>query len=136
MDTNELRQLDARVAVEVMEWGITGWSGNAQRSLVTVNSIKKGSGCGVPAGVPRDYRFAHGDFPCYSTDIAAAWLVVEKLIAKGYEFTLEDDKQGFMCRFDWVSPVVVGWAGVEHAPTAPLAICRAALAAVGQGSTE
>jgi hypothetical protein len=62
--------------------------------------------------------------PAYSTDIAAAWLVVEKLID-------EMPQDGFHLEFDENSWVVGlraagGWV---RALTAPLAIVRAALLA-------
>ena len=70
--------------------------------------------------------------PNYSTDIAAAWEVVEKV--------LEDDSLGLSIydtqlsfhRRDWIVHFIREkgmWAGSE-AETLPLAICRAALLAV------
>jgi hypothetical protein len=77
-----------------------------------------------------------GETKEYSTDIAAAWTVVEKLREGKYEFTLfnDSDKTGEIWRVyfgptdslleDALLPAV-------DADTAPLAICRAALCAVG-----
>lgn len=68
--------------------------------------------------------------PCYSTDIAAAWEVVEKLCREERYPTVQfavnvDGKQAWWCSL--VNP-----ADVEvHAPAAPLAVCLAALKAVG-----
>lgn len=64
--------------------------------------------------------------PAYSTDIAAAWLVVDKMRQNGRVYLQGRlNSWTFRCSPD----------GIElfeaDAPTAPLAICRAALAAVG-----
>ena len=65
----------------------------------------------------------------YSTSIAAAWLVVEKLDAFDFELGRVRGEDYWEC-FIWLE-------GMEHyggvsceAPTAPLAICRSALLAV------
>jgi hypothetical protein len=71
------------------------------------------------------------DLPHYSTDIAAAWEVVEKLTGR------RDKDIGFALT---VNPGTIGTSfsaldGTEHwhvnASTAPLAICLAALKVVG-----
>jgi hypothetical protein len=56
----------------------------------------------------------------YSTDISAAWEVVEKLKPQFQEITIDADKD-WRCYFD---------SACAFAETAPLAICRAALLAV------
>lgn len=56
--------------------------------------------------------------PHFSTDIAAAWEVVEKMRREGYIFDIE-------IRKDYVG------VNCEHCESAPLAICLAALRAVG-----
>lgn len=69
--------------------------------------------------------------PHYSTDIAAAWQVVERLWSKHlYYFYLS-----YYESINWVRIVGTAPAEVWHgnAETAPLAICRAALKAVGGG---
>lgn len=64
-----------------------------------------------------------GDLPAYSTDIAAAMTVVEKI--GGYVDLLRRDHSG-----DYVEWIVwIESRGEATAPTLPLAICRAALAA-------
>lgn len=66
--------------------------------------------------------------PCFSTDIAAAWLVVKKLTGNtGSDYDLEltiASSKGGWCTASFL-PETKGWG-----ETAPLAICRAALAAV------
>ena len=125
------RELDARVAVEVMgiellvcrhEWryaedekdegygGFTGWV------------------CDTCS--PALYRSERGDDEWwsipkrYSTSIADAWLVVEKMRGK---VVLIFAYGGWSCRV-----MVRGREMSFHAATAPEAICLAALAAVGQ----
>ena len=65
-----------------------------------------------------------GRLPNYSTDIAAAWQVVEK-ISKLYHVEIENFDGGYGVTLDDYSQT---WEA--HAPTAPLAISRAALLAV------
>lgn len=69
--------------------------------------------------------------PPYSTDIAAAWLVVEKLQEQGVRMDILSDWHGHRtCRVARKSESLydaLGWS-----ETAPLAICRAALRAVRQ----
>lgn len=87
------------------------------------------------------YPLGHDVAPYYSTNIAAAWEVVEKLYADGYWAELQtpwnepggEANQGHSCGF---TPfLTTGWNGVpDHwtpAPTMPLAICLAALKAKG-----
>lgn len=65
--------------------------------------------------------------PRYSTDVAAAWLVVEALRTKGYDFDSFTSHEGW-------SDAIFLKDGDEHlvrAETFPLAICRAALQAKG-----
>jgi hypothetical protein len=70
-------------------------------------------------------------YPKYSTDIAAAWLVVEKLreVTPLGDIHLErwDNRWAVSTCFDRASG---GWDGFTYGDTAPLAICRAALLAV------
>lgn len=110
------RELDALVAEKVMGW----------RRLPDTPEW----------GVPPDYTTggALGWRP-YSTDIAAAWEVVEKLREGWLEVNL--DCTAFNCAN--TVRCCVTKQGQQHPPfplyadakTAPLAICRAALRAVG-----
>ena len=65
--------------------------------------------------------------PDYSTDISAAWEVVDKLVR--FSITIESFPKGVLCRFFGAGSSTAGDA-VGWADTAPLAICRAALLAV------
>lgn len=79
--------------------------------------------------------------PCYSTDIAAAWPVVEALEGRGFCIRLTTPflpGEPYTCG---ATPQgTTGWNGrpdhLATAPTAPLAICRAALAVVQAGERE
>jgi hypothetical protein len=79
----------------------------------------------------------------YSTDISAAWEVVEKMIKEGFEYDIEyhpneywpnEDKsrlEDIRWRADFCAyPGTDMCHNIQAAPTAPLAICRAALLAV------
>ncbi len=110
------KEMDALVAEKVMGWPTTGMAAGAS------------------------YREAN--MPAYSTDIAAAWQVVEKLRTIGWFIELNDDrpptgKQRWNCWFHWpYGPVLPEeWPSGEPdagvAGVAPEAICLAALAAVG-----
>ncbi len=71
--------------------------------------------------------------PKYSTDIAAAWEVVEKLRAFKHP---EDSAASFVVEVYWEGGYIAGWTwheavyGMCRAETAPHAICLAALEAV------
>lgn len=82
--------------------------------------------CGEPCGY-------HDGFPHYSTDIAAAWLVVEKMRTRSRFLHLMEHGsvvEGpplWRCQFIGDDD---GPSDCEFADTAPLAICLAALKAV------
>lgn len=83
-----------------------------------------------------DRLIAHVDpVPAYSTDIAAAWAVVEQVedTGNGWVFSLAHRviPDCWVARF---TPLAVTGLVSEEADTVPLAICRAALAAVGAPS--
>ena len=69
-----------------------------------------------------------GELPHYSTQIADAWLVAEKICGDEGHFELE--------RLYWFNAKKTGWMAIFHkgdaeADTAPLAICLAALKSIG-----
>mgnify|MGYP001243213261 CR=1 FL=1 len=69
--------------------------------------------------------------PAYSTDISAAWLVVEKLQEQGVRVDILSDWHGHRtCRVARKSEIL--YDALDWSDTAPLAICRAALRAVRQ----
>lgn len=89
---------------------------------------------------PGDYTYGEGKWgtlvlyrvPDFSTDIAAAWLVVERMAQSDRNLRLSLDRFGgdpWWCEFA-DEAYTIGAQAV--ADTAPLAICRAALAACRQ----
>jgi hypothetical protein len=123
--------LDALIAEKVM--ADIGWD------IVIEGCSRGGRACPTLADAEK-YREAlsrhyhvgdivlHGDVPCYSTDIAAAWRVVEKLRADGWtmEFTNQDRPA---LAFFWRTHHRLDGVA-RSAATASLAICLAALATV------
>lgn len=110
------RELDALVAERVMGWRSIGSDGI--------------STFGDPPNDPLDLSGTgdgHFHVPRYSTDISAAWEVVEK--AKDWRITID----GGEYHGDSWGVKIANNDGYFYGfgDTAPLAICRAALAAVG-----
>jgi hypothetical protein len=102
------RELDTLVAEKVM-----GWRRKEEPSDIW---------CLSPPWVTRHGALVpFSQTPGYSTEIDAAWQVIEAMQAYCCDFTLE--KAGSA----WYAEFIVGSAGAD---TAPLAICLAALAAV------
>lgn len=106
-------ELDALVAVKVMGW-----------------RIKEGL---YPVDATGQSQFV---VPSYSTDIAAAWLVVEHFTNQGKHFDISSTIRGSIAdiksgvrHLQWVA--LVRNFPFARADTAPHAICIAALKAVG-----
>lgn len=104
-------ELDAAVATKVFDWTMDRYG--------IWHTPRK------PNGVA-----SHGvKVPPYSTDIAAAWTVVDHLQKQGYQWRVETPKPD---AHDWYEVRV--WANralwYAHGTTAPEAICRAALRAL------
>lgn len=108
------RELDALVAEKVMGWASVHpgdeYDPRTPGSLVYV-------------GITPDQRQL-AILPPYTTDIGAAWQVIETLAARGVSL----DMQYRVFTAEW--ELNVGGA-LGYGETAPLAICRAALEAVG-----
>lgn len=124
MDIKPSRELDALVAEKVMGRIFT-------RHL-------------CEPGTPRR-EWVDNDVPHYSTDIAAAWQVVEELRNRKYVLRLESSPYMAQTEY-WMG--VFGFKGVDEEawileinyspkiPSAPLAICIAALKALGEYRDE
>lgn len=124
MTADELRAIDAEVAVKVM--GARLHPVASMAGDVTYETVP------MPDGSIHDRQLAY-----YSTDLRAAWEVVGKMGA--WMFDAQWGFLGGVCCGDWqpihANSSAAGWTVTfgEHSatePTAPLAICKAALAAV------
>ena len=130
--TQELRDLDARIHREVFKRDCTFDAGG----LWDIEDISDG------------YDDQSEMVPHYSTDIAAAWRVVEKMLEWDARLTLHSPNgftdEGLSTGPDWVAyflkpneedgyPDVIGGG---RADITPLAICTAALIVVATTRTE
>ena len=104
------REMDALVAEKVMGW------------------IRYNDSQGWPSGAKHTGN-RRRSYPRYSTDIAAAWEVVEKLLRDNGELVvaIQSDDHDWVCTIRDDPLNIVGYS---RSPTAPLAICRAALMTV------
>lgn len=134
---NAGRELDAVVAEKVMGWKRVvvpkDYDGlNAGVTLLPSTSIAIGW---APKGAYQLWHFC----PLYSTDIAATWRVVEKLKERSDLFPqiswlrVHDNAFQHRCEIWRNDPPSkqYGWLADVYADTLPLAICLAALTAVG-----
>jgi hypothetical protein len=136
------RELDALVARDVFGWRVEfGESAEQRWAFVWVDGHEqpgefrwwKGSEAESAAG------WASLELPRYSTDIAAAWEVAERCgisVVRSedgwYAVKPEDIQHGSLrgTAFPTITLVFPEMRYPEPSPTAPLAICRAALAAL------
>ena len=113
------RELDAMVAEKVMGWNI----------------INKHMGSPPKETWDEDTVVCIAPIPHYSTDIAAAWKVVEKM-----QYFQKPSQMGHPLHLKYCWWVNKWWACVESSEaleeTAPLAISKAALKAVGVDMDE
>ena len=117
MDIDKLEagpELDALVAEKVM-----GWRMIRNDPLLSHTGWIDGDG----------RKRTRYDPPPYSTDIAAAWEVLEKF--PWFRIDNRGDYEGNQAFMVELSDDAKNLSGKMWAPTAPLAICRAALRAVG-----
>ena len=78
-------------------------------------------------------------YPCYSTNIAAAWSVIDKWNEHGWHWEIESGKNNVHVTVltDNIDlPPTYGYLYRGIAPTAPLAICFAALQAAGEDASR
>lgn len=128
MNYDEARKIDAEVAERVM-----GWTRHAEKPDRTDNRQIDGV-----LYCPPDYPgILHGGLnviPHYSTDISDAWLVVEKLYGQ-YDLAIctaiiSDSEQERQWHVVLEEKDTDHDIAIVYAPTAPLALCRAALKAL------
>lgn len=110
------QQLDMLIAQHVMDW--TCIDGEWRNST--------GYQINGPGEAAHD-QWGEVAFPRYSTCMADAWQIVEKLSPVEDEFRLTQwERKDWFCTFDYF-----GATSRVEATTAPLAICLAALAVLG-----
>lgn len=129
-------ELDCQVAIAVFGWRIID------------DDPDMGAWLKIPDDDPTrtwlQHAFGSADTaPRYSAEMQFAWLVVERLADLGHtKWQVDHDQDGYTAMFSRLRPGCAGHAGSQAScgcwewvqrsgDTAPLAICRAALAAVG-----
>ena len=118
--------LDVLIATEVMGW---------------TDITPQGSPGGVyghpPKGDPRWRRAAiraGPGGPHYSTDIADAFDVVERMTVGGWRYNISGSPRGHLCQFFRDASAPPMWE--SDAQALPRAICEAALLATARATTE
>jgi len=122
------RELDALVAEKVFG-AVVSWdkyAGGNHPHSPSINTPECPS-CGY------DGHWDHDAVPNYSTDISAAWQVVDRLTEVFADMELTVDKGMWECLFD--TREIVPEHFLAGADTAPHAICLAALKAVEAKAT-
>jgi hypothetical protein len=129
-ETKELtgRELDAAVAEKVIGATNVGWDDNGYTNAL-VGELPYGFSTRNQGWLPGRQRIPH-----YSTDIAAAWEVVEK-VADRFWCRVETGGSGPWVTFGKRGYESITWED-SLSPTVPEAICRAALRAVREGGEE
>lgn len=123
------RELDALIALKVMGWGISSTTKYPGKPVL-IRSIAPPKDCeGIDldryANEEWDLTFLHSEAPNFSTDISAAWEVLERMKEKGAEINV-----GFYREWDCTLDYPIGCNWREVGKTAPEAICKAALVAL------
>ena len=128
------REIDTRVAVEVMG---ARWEDRTPKGRKKELLMIGGRGAAYDDGTEIHYYGTVGreTLPHYSTSIADAWLVVEKMRGLGWWLRLSSPFQdGSLWNAGFTPAGTTGWNGTpDHnfaSDTAPEAICLAALEAV------
>lgn len=131
------RPIDAMIAEHVMQtekywairWGGSGYGDFPTYDQAVIHAMKL-------FGDRRAAIIPYWDEPHYSTSIAAAWQVVEKLARDGKHLALQapgstDMNECYRTFPKWTADFAYCGSTEAQADTAPLAICLAALAACG-----
>jgi hypothetical protein len=130
------RELDAKVAEKI--FGLTVRRGLVRLAYYEMEMEVLEEGDEPLEGMQHEEDYIAGDrlVPCYSTDIAAAWLVLDEMVWRvgtaNIRLDMEDYGRGAGTagRAERAVWVTIG----EHTAVgpAPLAICKAALAALSE----
>lgn len=116
------RELDAEVAEKVMGWHVERfiweYDGLVQQDEVWITDPSRKD---EPPPQRHDVTIAPRPF---STDIAAAWQVVERIHILGFPVTINNAETGWVCTIGRSKATPI-WA-----ETIELAICRAAIQAL------
>jgi hypothetical protein len=131
MDIDKLEAgpaLDALVAEKVMGLEVNRHEGRRDPCLCSLDITRE-----------QEKSFCAGPLPKYSTDIASAWEVVEKLLPLMVDLTNHDRRRRWRCVFfdrdggndGFIPELKTKFQEYTVCDDAPLAICRAALKAVG-----
>lgn len=123
------RERDAVVAENVMKWPFNlcrPFNGTGRREVRDGTLSEFCVKCGDPYGY-------HGGWPSYTTDIAAAWAVVEKMREEFLYPDIISKTTEWLCVVDKYEEEdePIRWPVRAASPSAPLAICLAALKAKG-----
>lgn len=129
------RELDALIAEKVMRWVAIRRETNPKTGGLWLTGLPPHAA--EHADVFKDRGMRGYDIPKFTTDIAAAWQVVEKLASRGIRLVLEDWRNDPRI----AEPYQDSWAALFNLPDghdtgqvvgadACLAICRAALRTV------
>lgn len=128
------RELDALVAERVMGW--TWWDARVVSEYGLVTQPKTTTGYNTKVLMPPKAResstaflyenFANGYYPAYSTDIVAAWQIVNRFKEQSMILNYGEDTQKWECSF-----IVNGNRYWGVSSIVPIAICIAALRIVG-----
>jgi hypothetical protein len=129
-EKREARELDAQVAEKLMghEWFVSSETG--RRAIFALGAQPKWF---VARADGSEQLAAFWDHcPHYSTDIAAAWLVVDGMARRGFHARLKTPfTPSDLCFAGFTPHGSTGWNGrgdyEASAESMPLAICRAAL---------
>lgn len=129
------REIDALIAEKLMGYCVWPRVIDGGESPVgscgTVGNRGGWADCNCPCGKRR--WFGMDDDAHYSTDIASAWEVVDKIVGDQYEYKFELERlTGRVAPGRWFAYFYKGLDRFSgHGEDAPMAICLAALKSVG-----
>jgi G:T-mismatch repair DNA endonuclease (very short patch repair protein) len=120
------RELDALVAEKVMGYKWDGVRDDLGETRILY--VPGTNWCAVDCTDAEPPRYTD-ILPKFSTDIAAAWAVVEAMERRGWNVTVQRTWEGYRCEMDDMRATHAAVVDPRDGH-GPLAICRAALAAL------